>query len=188
MRLTRTAAHVFAATLVLTVALCLVGCAEKEAPPAATEEAAPAPETEATITLTADMIDQWLVSVADPKVKEILASLKPEGKIVMAETAANADKAGADEELDAVVKGMGYTDAAEWAAVTKRVYAGLIPMQIEIVQAHLKTKLDDPAEVEDMMEQTNAKMEEAKTAFGELSDEEMRIFNDAAEKIAGAMG
>lgn len=174
----------------------LSGCPKKEAPstgpgpaPGTATGTAPAkapPVAAGEVTLTAKLVEQWTDSMADATVVAVLAELKPQGQVPIAQLAETAEKAGDRPELSEAVKAHGFADGAEWAVVTKRVYAGLLPMMIEQSREPTRQALKDPAKVEEAMKAIDGKVEEAKAAFGELTDEEMKIVEDALEDISKA--
>jgi hypothetical protein len=181
---------------VVVAIICLAGC-PKQAPPstaaatggptaAPAEPRPPAPaQTEASVTLNAQMIDQWLACMKDPKVKAIMEQLKPSGKVSFAQMAANADKDGADPALQEAIQVHGYSSGAEWAAVTKRMHAGLISMELEVAKQQAK-RIEDPAKAQQALAAIDAKMREAEEAFGELTDDEMKLIEAATKKPASA--
>ena len=149
----------------------LSGCPEKAAPPA-----------EITFSagnrLSADLVEQWVLSLDDAEVKAALAKLRPGANVPMAQIADSIHQAGADSELSEAVKAYGFEDGTQWALVTKRVYAGLLPMMIEQDKKQADKKVTDPAKIEEAEQALEQKIEETKAAFGELTEAEMKVVED----------
>ena len=155
----------------------LSGCPKEAPPPAPTGGAGPA-ATAGDLTLTTELVEKWILSLDDAKVKAALGELRPGANVPMAEIADSIDQAGDDPGLSEAVKTHGFQDGTQWALATKRIYAGLIPMMIEGDKKQADKRVKDPAKIEEAEQALEQKIEETKAAFGELTDAEMKTVED----------
>jgi len=142
------------------------------------------------VTLTADILKRWIASTQDQKVKAVLDKLKPEEKpgAGLGNTKKAIETAAKSGELDAAVKAHGFKDAEEWAAVTVKVMAGLVPAMMKMTEGMGGSMDKKSPEYKQMKADMDKQIAESKAAFGELAPDEQKVVEAAFADLAKAMG
>ncbi len=143
------------------------------------------------VTLTDQNVKDWIASTKDPKVKAILDKMKPAqtpGADAMGEAKKAIASAAANAELDVAVKVHGFKDAKEWAAVTMKVMAGIMPAMQKMAEAQMPAAKKGSPEYQKMKAQMDAEIAKSKQVFGELSAEEQKVVEQGFASLSKAMG
>ena len=143
-----------------------------------------------TVTLTADNVKNWVATTSDKKIKDIFDKIKPKeekGKDEYAQAKQAIEKAADNADLDAAVKTHGFKDAKEWAAVTLKVFAGLMPLMMDEMASKMGPAERNSPEYQKMKTEMDTQMKKWTAAFGELSAEEKQLLKSALPEIQKAM-
>ncbi len=180
------------------------GCKKEPAAPEGGEQAAApggeagAPAAQPTeVKLTKDIVTNWIASARDEKVNDILSSVEqeqPEEQTPGAEEDLSKLRErildlGANAQLNDAIKAHGFDSAEQWAKVTVRIMAGLVPamrdMALEsLVEAGVST---DSQEYQELKADLEQEVEKVGEQLAELTDEEKQIVKDMAEEIMSAL-
>jgi hypothetical protein len=206
-----------ALAVVLVMTLVLVGCPKKQPSPTPGAGPAPkaggpagatppegagtakAPETAApagptglsSVTLTDQTVKNWIASTQDTKVKAILDKMKPAeaaGADAMASAKKAIESAAANAELDKAVKVHGFKDGKEWAAVTMKVMAGIMPAMQKLAEEQMPATKKGSPEYKKMKAQMDDEIAKSKQVFGELSADEQKVVEQGFAGLSKAMG
>ncbi len=143
------------------------------------------------VTLTDQNVKDWIASTKDPKVKAVLDKMKPAetpGADAMGEAKKAIESAAANAELDNAVKVHGFKDAKEWAAVTMKVMAGIMPAMQKMAEAQMPAARKGSPEYQKMKTQMDDEIAKSKQVFGQLSPEEQKVVEHGFASLSQAMG
>ena len=176
--------------------LMLVGCPSSkdatvtEGGPPGTGAGAPAetvgaePGTQpAAATLTKEMVKNFMVSMEDDKIEDIMDGIAVE---MGAEDEPDPetmrkvfDAAGGNAGLDAAVKAHGFSSAEEWVETAKKVLPGLT-YAMAVAMAEMLGVEEGSEEFNDMME--DSEFREVEEVFGKPTDQEQQIITEAVKQ------
>jgi len=192
------------AVVVLTTAV-LVGCPKKtQAPPdtSVMPESSAVVETDqpegvvevetgepvvTEVVLTKELVDKWIACVEDKEIKDLVESLGgDEGGDDPASLKAALEGMAASAELDKAVKSHGFDSAQQWAGVSVKVMAGLFSAKMAEAKEQM-AEMGDAPEVQTAKAEMEKQLTAFQETFGELTDDEQQVVNDALDKIEASM-
>jgi len=173
------------AVVVLATAV-LVGCVETDQPEGVVEVETGEPVV-TEVVLTKELVDKWIACVEDKEIKDLVESLGgDEGGDDPASLKAALEGMAASAELDKAVKSHGFDSAQQWAGVSVKVMAGLFSAKMAEAKEQM-AEMGDAPEVQTAKAEMEKQLTAFQETFGELTEDEQQVVNDALDKIEASM-
>jgi hypothetical protein len=135
------------------------------------------------VTLTKELLDKWVASMGDRSIQAAIASTQPKGKAGLKEMAASADAQAGEPVIDMMCKRYGFSGAPEWAATTKRIFIGLMTIEIDHEREQLERAADGAEEKDPVAAAMEGRHKELADAFGTITPAEQALVAASADRL-----